>query len=251
MIGTQYSSEMSVYTDAVTGRKVTRLTDSGINFHMYFTDNSFDLSGNQIYFLSNRSKSGEIYDLFRMELDTGIMTQMTDEREGITYNIITKTPDSEFLAYQAGKKLRVLNQKTGEIKTVFEDDSMNMGSIHISPDKTKIGFTRNEKFFGILGHTAANYGGFYDRFYAIKDGRVSVLNIDGTNFHDVFKDTHQLAHFQFAPDQNDLAMFCHEGPWNLVQQRVWILNMNTGDVKPCFRQGANDRILDEGWHDSI
>lgn len=39
MIGTQYQSEMSVYTDESTGRKVTRLTNSGINFHMYFTDN--------------------------------------------------------------------------------------------------------------------------------------------------------------------------------------------------------------------
>ena len=247
MIGTHYQSEMSVYTDESTGRKVTRLTNRGINFHMYFTDNSVDLSGKQIYFLSNRSKSGEIYDLFRMDLSTGIMTQLTDEPEGITYNIITKTPDSEILAYKTGTKLRVLNQATGEIKTIFDDDSMNMGAIHISPDKKKIGFARNERFYGIPGNTTANYGGFYDRFYAIKDGRVSVMNIDGTDFRDVFKDTHQLAHFQFAPDDSDLAIFCHEGPWNLVQQRIWILNLKTGDVIPCFRQGANDSVGHGFW----
>lgn len=61
-------------------------------------------------------------------------------------------------------------------------NSMNMGAIHISPDKKKIGFTRNERFYAIPGNTTANYGGFYDRFYAIKDGRVSVMNIDGTDF---------------------------------------------------------------------
>ena len=247
MKGTKYPSEMSVYIDSHTGRKVTKLTGSGINFHMYFTDNSFDESGNEIYFLSNRSKAGGIYDLFRMDLHTGEMEQLTDEPEGIIGNQVTKTPDSELIAYRTGDKLRVLNRNTGKIQTIYEDGSMKMGSIHISPDKTKIGFARNERLAGDPGIASANYGGFYDRFYGIKDGRISVVNMDGTDFHDVFRDTHQLAHFQFSPDDSNIAMFCHEGPWNLVQQRIWILDMGKGDVIPCFRQGAKDSVGHEFW----
>lgn len=247
MKGTRYPSEMSVYIDSHTGRKVTKLTGKGINFHMYFTDNSFDESGNEIYFLSNRSKAGGIYDLFRMDLHTGEMEQLTDEPEGIIGNQVTKTPDSELIAYRTGDKLRVLNRNTGKIQTIYEDGSMKMGSIHISPDKTKIGFARNERLAGDPGTASANYGGFYDRFYGIKDGRISVVNMDGTDFHDVFRDTHQLAHFQFSPDDSNIAMFCHEGPWNLVQQRIWILDMGKGDVIPCFRQGAKDSVGHEFW----
>ena len=50
MIGTRYPSEISIYTDPYTGRKVTKLTRNNINFHMYFTDNSFDESGNEMFF---------------------------------------------------------------------------------------------------------------------------------------------------------------------------------------------------------
>lgn len=247
MIGTRYPSEISIYTDPYTGRKVTKLTRNNINFHMYFTDNSFDESGNEMFFLSNRSKTGNIYDLFRMDLSTGEMEQMTDEEEGINGNQVTKTRDSELFAYRTGDKLRVLFTKTGEIRTIYEDKTMKMGAIHISPDKTKIGFARNERLQGDPGNASANYGGFYDRFYGIKDGRISVINIDGSDFHDVFRDTHQLAHFQFSPDDSNIAMFCHEGPWNLVQQRIWILNMENGDVVPCFRQGADDCVGHEFW----
>lgn len=50
MIGTKYPSEMRTYIDPKTGHLVTQLTQNGQNFHMYFTDNSFDIKGNDIYF---------------------------------------------------------------------------------------------------------------------------------------------------------------------------------------------------------
>ena len=42
-------------------------------------------------------------------------------------------------------------------------------------------------------------------------------------------------------------MFCHEGPWNLVQQRIWILDIAAGDAIPCYRQQQDDSIGHEFW----
>ena len=42
-------------------------------------------------------------------------------------------------------------------------------------------------------------------------------------------------------------MFCHEGPWNYVQQRIWLINMKTGDFWPCFRQTEDDCVGHEFW----
>lgn len=32
------------------------------------------------------------------------------------------------------------------------------------------------------------------------------------------------------------------GPWHIVQQRVFLLDIATGDVWPCFRQGPEDSV---------
>ncbi len=206
MIGKIYPSEMRQYTDPKSGRPVIQLTQKGLNDHMYFTDNSFDIDGGEIYFVSNRpSYRTDLFNIFKMDLSTGEMVQLTDEPEGVQFNAFTKTPDSELIAYKTGNSIKVLNTKTGKNSVVYtESGRMRFGQMHISPDKTTIGFARNESVGperdGRLMDTAANYEGFFDKLFAIKDGRISTVNIDGSDFKDVYYDTHWLGHFQFSPD---------------------------------------------------
>ena len=247
MKGQVFPSEIRFYNDPVSGRAVKQLTDQGINDHMYFTDNSFDLDGKTIYFVSDRASAPKHFELFRMDLDSGVMTQLTEEAQGVTFNSFTKTPDSEFVAYKTGDSIRVLHTRTGDIKTVYTDHEMVFNQIHISPDKKRIGLTRNENI-GQLGDGGANYSGFYEKFVCIKDGRITLFNLeDGSDVRDVYTDTHWLGHFQFSPDDSNLCMFCHEGPWNLVNQRIWLLNVQTGKAIPCFRQGPDDCVGHEFW----
>lgn len=248
MIGTVYPSEKRTYTDEKSGAQITQLTNQGINYHFYFTENSFDLDGKTIYFLSNREHEGtEICNLFKMDLDSGEMVQLTDDPLGVEVGRITKTPDGEYVAYVTGSQLRLYNTKTGENKLLYEEKNhMLLQNLSFSCDKQWIGFNRNEDVDALPdgGH---NYAGFKEKMFATKDGRVSVIRLDGSEFHDVFRDTHWLSHFQFSPDNPDIAMFCHEGPWNYVQQRIWMINMNTGDIWPCFRQTEDDCVGHEFW----
>ena len=248
MIGTVYPSEKRTYTDEKSGAQITQLTNQGINYHFYFTENSFDLDGKTIYFLSNREHEGtEICNLFKMDLDSGEMVQLTDDPLGVEVGRITKTPDGEYVAYVTGSQLRLYNTKTGEDKLLYEEKNhMLLQNLSFSCDKQWIGFNRNEDV-DALPDGGPNYAGFKEKMFATKDGRVSVIRLDGSEFHDVFRDTHWLSHFQFSPDNPDIAMFCHEGPWNYVQQRIWMINMNTGDIWPCFRQTEDDCVGHEFW----
>ena len=248
MIGTVYPSEKRTYTDEKSGAQITQLTNQGINYHFYFTENSFDLDGKTIYFLSNREHEGtEICNLFKMDLDSGEMVQLTDDPLGVEVGRITKTPDGEYVAYVTGSQLRLYNTKTGENKLLYEEKNhMLLQTLSFSCDKQWIGFNRNEDV-DALPDGGPNYAGFKEKMFATKDGRVSVIRLDGSEFHDVFRDTHWLSHFQFSPDNPDIAMFCHEGPWNYVQQRIWMINMNTGDIWPCFRQTEDDCVGHEFW----
>lgn len=247
MIGTVYPSEKRIFKDANSGAVVTQLTNQGINYHFYFTENSFDKNENKIYFLSNRGNMNtEICNLFRMDLETGEMIQLTDDPAGVEVGRITKTPDSEYIAYITGKQLRLYNTKTDENTLLHEEESMLMHNLSFCCDKKKIGFTRDEDV-DALPDGGPNYAGFKEKMFATKDGRIASINLDGSDFHDVFRDTHWLSHFQFSPDEPNIAMFCHEGPWNYVQQRIWIINMENGQVYPCFRQQEDDCVGHEFW----
>lgn len=71
--------------------------------------------------------------------------------------------------------------------------------------------------------------------------------LDGSGSFDAWKDTHWLGHFQFAPDDSTIGSFCHEGPWNLVTQRIWVLDFAARSVWPIYRQDEEDSIGHEFW----
>ena len=258
MIGQKWKSEIREFKDAKTGRAVKQLTTTGNNVHLYFTENSFDARKPEIIFRSDRA-SGENkaphedphYNLFRMNLDSGEMVQLTDEPmrpveggEG-SVNSVTKTSDSRIVAFRTGKKIKMLDTETGADKVVYEETgNYTLGSPSIAANRRYVAFSRNED---VHVDDGPNYTGFKERFYKIKDGRITLAYLDGSGWFDVFKDTHQVGHFQFCPDDSTIGSYCHEGPWNLVTQRMWLLDFASREARPCYRQDEQDSIGHEFW----
>ncbi|MBU8919380.1 oligogalacturonate lyase family protein [Bacillus sp. FJAT-29953] len=247
MIGKEFPSEIKEYVDEKTGKTVLQLTSDGSNnYHFYFTDNSFTLGDEEIYFLSDRSsKTPRIYNLFKMDLNSGLIVQLTDEIDGIEPGSHTKTPDSELVVYVTGKVIKKLNTRTSEIQVIYEErNDVHLGHPHISPDKKYIGLARNER---VPIPRGANYKGFKETMFATKKGWITLISLDGSKVIDVFEDTHWLGHFQFCPTDSSVGMFCHEGPWNLVHQRMWLIDLTSRSVQPVYRQGEDDCIGHEFW----
>jgi len=259
MQGQIWKSEMREFKDEKTGHKILQLTAKGNNVHLYFTENSFDANKNEIVFLSDRA-SGENkapaehprYNLFRMNLDSGDILQLTDEPQDSTggenhtggVQSVTKTPDSEIIVFRTGGKIRKLDTRNGETLTLYEGTGYNLGAPSIARDRRYVAFCRNED---IKVPDGPNYTGFKERFYVVKDGRITLAYLDGSGWFDVFKDTHQVGHFQFCPKDSTLGSYCHEGPWNLVTQRMWLIDFVSREVKPCFRQTEIDSVGHEFW----
>jgi oligogalacturonide lyase len=250
MIGQTWKSEMREFRDDKTGRTIRQLTSTGNNVHLYFTENSFDINKNEILFRSDRAAGEDrapheepLYNLYRMDLETGEILQLTDETTSI--GNVTKTPDSQIAVYTAGRRMRKLDTESGEISTLYEETgNFKLGAPSISLNRRYIAFCRNEEVDVPRG---PNYSGFKDHYYLVKDGRITLAYLDGSGSFDVFKDTHWLSHFQFCPVDPTLATFCHEGPWHLVTQRIWLLDFVSHEAWPCFRQGEQDSIGHEFW----
>lgn len=249
------TSEIEVFKDEKTGRAIKKLTSTGNNVHMYFTENSFVRGKNEIIFQSDRD-SGEDraphenpqYSIYKMDLDTGAITRLTDDIVRSS-SAVTKTPDGELIAYTTQTTVEILNTTTGATTRVYEETgNFKMASVpSIAPNRQYVAFCRNEDVEVPIHYHGANYSGFKERYYAIKDGRITLAYIDGSGSFDVFKDTHQVGHFQFSPVDSTLGMFCHEGPWNLVTQRIWFIDFVSHTVRPCYRQAEQDSIGHEFW----
>lgn len=247
MIGREFPSEIKSYKDEETGKEVFQLTGNGSNnFHFYFTDNSFSLNDNYIYFLSDRSSTKRnIYNLFTMDLESGKMIQLTDEPSGIEPSYHTKTPESDIIIYITKNQVKKLDTLTLQTTLLYEEnDDVLLGHPHISPDRQYVGLVRTENVSITRG---ANYLGFKETMFATKKSWITLIRLDGTEVKDIFEDTHWLGHFQFSPMDSNLAMFCHEGPWNLVHQRIWVIDIEKQSVTPIYRQGEHDCIGHEFW----
>jgi oligogalacturonide lyase len=259
MIGQTWPSEIRTFQDEKTGCTIHQLTQSGNNIHLYFTENSFVRGKNDIIFLSDRASGVEKLphenphtNLFRMDLDSGLITQITDESmqsdtdpNGGPVGSVTKTPDGEIIVYITGNQIKKLDTVHGESSVIYtEPGNYNIGAPSIAANRRYIAFCRNENVFIKRG---PNYMGFKERYYHVKDGRITLAYLDGSGAFDVFKDTHQVGHFQFCPDDSTLGIYCHEGPWHLVTQRIWLLDFASREVRPCFRQGEDDSVGHEFW----
>jgi oligogalacturonide lyase len=250
MIGQVWRSEIREFKDITTGRSIRQLTSTGNNVHLYFTENSFDARHNAIIFRSDRASAENrsphehpLYNLYRMELDTGEIIQLTDESESV--GNVTKTPDSSIVVYTAGNTIKKLDTDTGDVSVVYEEaGGYSLGAPSIGCNRRYIAFCRNEQADVPRG---PNYTGFKEQYYLVKDGRITLAYLDGSGWLDVFKDTHWVGHFQFCPDDSTLGTYCHEGPWNLVTQRIWIIDIAAREVRPCFRQQEHDSIGHEFW----
>jgi len=257
MIGQTWKSEMRTFDDPKTGREIQQLTRIGNNHHLYFTENSFDACRDEIIFLSDRASGKDQapredthYNLFRLNLNSGEIVQLTDEPEPV--GGVTKTPDSQIIVYKTGNQIKELEPPTGGTKVIYEElEDYDLGGPSIAPNRHFVAFCRNERVSVPHG---PNYAGFAESFYRIKDGRITVAYLDRSaqrlpsgRWLDVFKDTHWLSHFQFCPGDSTLGSFCHEGPWNLVTQRIWLLDFVSREARPCFRQTQEDSVGHEFW----
>jgi oligogalacturonide lyase len=180
-----------------------------------------------------------------MNLDTGEMTQLSDSAVSINHSS-TKSKDGRYVFYAADNKIKRLDTQTLKEDSIYENDaSFDLGMSSLNASETRIGFARNEKT--VIPSDGKNYAGFTETMYATKLSFLTVVDVDGYNPYDAFADTHWMGHFQFAPDDDTIGTFCHEGPWNLVQQRIWIFDFMARRVVPCFRQEEDDSIGHEFW----
>jgi len=248
MLPQTYPSETRTFTDPLTGRQITQFTNSpeNDNVHLYFTENAFTRGGKEIFFTSDRDTPG-MDNVFTVNRETGTITRVTDYTDqGVAQ--LTKDPESTVLLYNHGRDVVLHSLMTGEVQTLYTFPvEFRPGRLSLNCDHTMVGILMNEDVHVEHG---INYAGFEEKMYKVKRSRIAFVQLkDGrpqTPFIGV-RDTCELGHLQFSPTDRNLCMYCHEGPWHLVMQRIFLVDTDTWEVIPCFRQNKEDSVGHEFW----
>ncbi|MBQ6845522.1 MAG: hypothetical protein IJO61_00180 [Oscillospiraceae bacterium] len=253
-VGKQFPSEMETYTDRKSGRKITKLTKSGENYHFYFTENSFRGDDKEIIYHHSDvpfNDEGASINLFAMDLETGIRTQLTDfasHFKNIRYCGTGQSRDGMTIIFVADGDLYRLDRASGSFDRIYKTpEGFEISAMSLSHDGRYTAVVMYETPVFDRTFSNANYDGFTERFFAIKRSRIVMIDMKSLDAEILLHDTHWAGHIQFAPDTSEYLTFCHEGPWNRVQQRIWMLNTITKEVYPIYRQKGEDSVGHEFW----
>ena len=244
----KYVSEKQTYTDLNTGAEVTRLTGWRANSnHLYFTNNSFFDGGRSIIFESDR---GNAVNLCSLDLETGEIEQLTDlplQPYPKDYNLHEAYVDplNAVCCFFAGGilyRLDIHKKTTTPIYRIPDGYYHHISSITADGRYvlTSIYEDTTAKTFGDRTLRAI--------FETHPHSQILRIPVSGGIPDVVWEEQNFIAHVNASPTDPDMLTFCHEGPWNLVDHRLWLCRISSGEVKKLHPCAEKEVIGHEYWY---
>lgn len=238
--GRVYEDQVFRYTDAYSGREIVRLTDYlGHSNHLYFTDPCWFNNGQSLVFTSDRENQS---NLFRYDLDTYQITQLTDlHGRGRPSGCFSVANNCHYFWWQ--NVLHELNVETLAERPVGEAPA-NLtvpGRAAPTADGKYIvsqAMERQEEARPAISFAYSRFREFFQSRPLMQILRHEVATGECDVIHE---DRRYLGHVNPSPARPELLTYCHEGPWPEVGQRIWGLNIQTGETWK-IRPQDNDNL---------
>ena len=250
--GRIWKSERHTERDSVSGLEVERLTGYlGHSHHLYFTNPGWHDSGRRMIIGSDRNNRS---NLFSIDLSSGELLQLTDFPEGpypgkseFLYSSVN--PKREELYFWREGQLFALDLKSLKQRPIYRlpaGFSNNITNVTADGSAVMTGIYEDlsSKFKVNL---MQGYVGFREYFEAKPLSQVIEIKTDGSGSRVVFEEKAWIGHVNTSPTQPNLVSFCHEGPWELVDCRMWILDRSTGKVWKLRPTEKDEHVGHEYW----
>ena len=211
------------WIDPDTGHKVIRLSDEPGSQSLYFHQNPYTATGDKMVFTSPTG-------LYAYNFKTGKAELLTDGRVGS----LVVGPKTRQAFYFKGDSVYATNLDTRETRLIVKRAELRSGSgFGINADETLLGGSYIEGGQRFTNPTPPAPGQPSDS-YAGKENMMRLrlaaklpmalysIDIKTGEVKSFYQSTDWLNHVQFSPSDPTLMMFCHEGPWHLID-RVWTI----------------------------
>lgn len=237
--GTKWPAEVESYVDPNTGARVRRIAnDPGArDRHLYFTTDGWYDGGRRLLLRSRREGR---WNLFSVDLETGVLTQLTDLPGGVRGS--TRVNDATGEVY-FGHDDRIVGLDVWDrsVRTVLERpdgyDGYGFGVDDVLADDEHLLASVSER---------VDVEGFDEHRAARPHSAIFVASIEGGDCRRVHEEDRWISHVNASPARAELFTYCHEGPWDHVDNRIHVVNLDA-DENYRLRAAEDEAVGHEYW----
>ena len=226
--------------DPYTGCPVTRLTPPDhTSHHMYFYNRMVTSdSSRRLYCAEINGRR----NLYLMELATGDAVQLTEGDALDDYGAMISADDKS-VYYQQDRKVWKLDLATLQRTCLYAaPDGWDCGNWGMSDDNRYLVMTetRRDTLPDLTGKKGWE---FFPLTCAAKPlCHIVYLDTQTGEHHIVVEDRCWFGHAQLRPGDPDTILFCHEGPYDMIDARLWLIQSD-GSRYRCARPQPKDVII--------
>lgn len=229
------------WIDKDTGHKLVRLSSiEGNNQSFYFHNNPFlpNTDGDLMAFYNNTPAGNQLYSVNLKTLENKPLTNRSKIGGEILApkrgELFFQRKDSVFATSIVTQKTRLVfvfpPDFKGNISTVNADETILAGG-------HKEGTTEQD----ILKQYPEKKD-FFDKIFDAKIlNTLFTINIETGELKKIHQENTWLGHIQFVPQNPNMLMFCHEGPWHKVD-RMWTIDIKTSKVRLMHKRSVDMEI---------
>ncbi len=244
--GRIFSLTFSDYVDPISDKRVIQLTPKDQFNHLPYFYNKCITNDNNHLIYGNKTKDQR--NLFKMNLENATSLQLT-ESDGINEFTAVLNSNDRFLIYVKNRQIIRLFLNDLEEEIIYEIPDgwsiTEMISPSLSSDDKYLAFEelKTSEFFESKGNLTV----FVKQWNAMPFSRIVVVDIERKSSEIVHEEQYWIGQVQFRPGDNDTLYFCHEGPWQLVDARIWLVNRNGTNLRCAKPRVGIEQFGHEFW----
>ena len=247
-LGATLEFPIDTYRDDLTGRLVRRLTSPQYrSHHQYFYMNMWTPDSRRVLVTSNRGDG--MYRHYLIDVHSGQGRCVTDV-EHVEANHSDIAPDGQSMLYSVGSELRRRNLSDLSEQVVYRrDEAWNSSSaggqgiyFGVLPDHTRAVMVEMHRDDHL--NPKEGWDTWRGQMESRPRCRLVELDLRTGKANVIHEDHNWLGHPQYQPGGGTI-MFCHEGPWELVDSRLWFIDPDGSNLRQG-RLRAADRPPGKG-----
>ena len=226
--GRRYPVEWQKFRAAESGCEAIKLTtDTSDDCRLYFYNNPFVKDMNSIVFASKRTG---YWNLFLISLQDGVITQLTDGKK-VQARGAAVSATKEEVYFVSGKQILSCNLHNYQEKVLysFPDSFQVSASLGINTEGSMLAMAITKKV-NVVVSKIKHFDNAGEKYLLHPESRIIVIATDGSMSKTVRIENNWLSHVTFNPIESNILLYCQEGPWQMVEQRMWICNINDTSV---------------------
>jgi oligogalacturonide lyase len=233
---------------------VRQLTNyKGHSHHLYFTNPGWYDNNRKLLFGSDRNNRT---NLFGLDLISGEITQLTDlapvpppHETSFLYTSVNPVRDEAY--FWVGTQMMALDLLTYAMRPLWE---VPPGFVYTMSNCTADGNFVCTSIYEDLSQKLQidllrGYIGFEETWAERPLSKIIRIAVDGSGGEVVWEENSWIGHVNTSPTQPKLLTFCHEGPWDKVDNRIWGLDHTSGSVWQIRTRGDDGASVGhEHWY---